>query len=1063
MEGLLILLLFLLVFIVVGAIVAFVAMGRTTNLMRNAKLDREFITELTNKLLGLSERISRLEGDETPASKRETPPGIPELRQAERTEPLAPVIMPPIVAPLDKTETPPTEPTPDPVVEPEPLPTPAAPPELPTSEPSQPKTKRGDWANFESAAGKRWLTWAGVVILFLSAAFFLEHMFAEGWIGPGVQVLLAIAGGVALLGAGEYFLHQEMRPLGRGLIGGGIMILYAALFAAYSPGFYKEPVIESQTLTFALMCVVTAGAMALAIRHDAISISFLAVLGGMLTPILVSKGTDARDALFAYILLLDLGVLGVAFYKKWRALDILAFVGTGVLYWGWWSKFGAGAPVGPPLAWLGTFWAVFAIIPVAHHLRSKTKLTIERLAISLANATYAFAFAYKILEGRPEDLSWAVLIMAASYLALGVLSRLRSNDAKAMFGFISLSMMFLTLFAPLQFALNGATLAWLAEAVVLVYLGYLFDYRPVRIGGFVTLLLGVGRIVNFNFPLMIPDGQVIAAFANRNFWTMMCAPIAAAMVAAVHQAYRRKSEIDDRMIQAICTIGSGLLALVLVSFEVERWFVAQDMTWAYRRYMSNCSMAILWALGATAFLSGAKTWIALPLRIAGMLPLTGALILIGLTFGIDLETPRMLALNPRFGATILVCGVMWAYSLTWSKLETKTSFTIGAALITLGLLSLELDRWFFTLELPLPYRDYLHHCSMATLWSLGAMGFVIGAKYDAMRRPLRLAALLPLCAAAVLIGYTFTLNPGALQILFINPLFTAAAILCAAMWIYSLSWRHKRDRTGFCLVSSYATVALLCAEIIPWVWRMAPKWEVNQEYTAWWAATTLLAACAAVYLAVGRGKRIAEAYSAGLTPLIIAWVCALQTYLLGPQGYSAMFLNPRFVASLATLVVIFAWATVMRSDKRTFPKTSQAVTPLYVWFTLSLLVLLSIEPAGWLYSNISDPRQANWTAQMAITIVWGVYASSMLSIGFWRRVLALRLAALALFAMTAVKLLIVDLANVRQIYRIVSFLVMGLLMIAASYLYHKAEKQLKKNDQYPQDGRTDVTADDNGS
>lgn len=161
-----------------------------------------------------------------------------------------------------------------------------------------------------------------------------------------------------------------------------------------------------------------------------------------------------------------------------------------------------------------------------------------------------------------------------------------------------------------------------------------------------------------------------------------------------------------------------------------------------------------------------------------------------------------------------------------------------------------------------------------------------------------------------------------------------------------------------------------------------------------------------------------------------------------------MFLNPRFVAVLMALGVILAWATVTRTDRRTFTVPSVTIVPLYAWFTLSLLALLSMEPAEWLYRNVTDPNRAA-SVQMSITIVWGLYASSMLSIGFWRRVMPLRLAALALFALTAVKLLLVDMADVRQIYRIISFFVMGTLMIAASYLYHKAEKRLKKSDQAP--------------
>ena len=62
--------------------------------------------------------------------------------------------------------------------------------------------------------------------------------------------------------------------------------------------------------------------------------------------------------------------------------------------------------------------------------------------------------------------------------------------------------------------------------------------------------------------------------------------------------------------------------------------------------------------------------------------------------------------------------------------------------------------------------------------------------------------------------------------------------------------------------------------------------------------------------------------------------------------------------------------------------------------------------------------------------------------GFAKQVRVARLSALALFGATALKLVFVDLAGVEEVFRIISFVVLGLLIIAASYLYHRAEKQL---------------------
>jgi uncharacterized membrane protein len=49
----------------------------------------------------------------------------------------------------------------------------------------------------------------------------------------------------------------------------------------------------------------------------------------------------------------------------------------------------------------------------------------------------------------------------------------------------------------------------------------------------------------------------------------------------------------------------------------------------------------------------------------------------------------------------------------------------------------------------------------------------------------------------------------------------------------------------------------------------------------------------------------------------------------------------------------------------------------------------------------------------------------------------LRYAALALLGVTLLKILIIDMADVQAIWRILSFLCVGLLLLAVSYIYHK--------------------------
>jgi len=50
-----------------------------------------------------------------------------------------------------------------------------------------------------------------------------------------------------------------------------------------------------------------------------------------------------------------------------------------------------------------------------------------------------------------------------------------------------------------------------------------------------------------------------------------------------------------------------------------------------------------------------------------------------------------------------------------------------------------------------------------------------------------------------------------------------------------------------------------------------------------------------------------------------------------------------------------------------------------------------------------------------------------------------------------VKLVAVDLAGVEQVYRILSFVGAGLLLIGASYLYHRLEQGLTAEAEAPED------------
>jgi hypothetical protein len=83
--------------------------------------------------------------------------------------------------------------------------------------------------------------------------------------------------------------------------------------------------------------------------------------------------------------------------------------------------------------------------------------------------------------------------------------------------------------------------------------------------------------------------------------------------------------------------------------------------------------------------------------------------------------------------------------------------------------------------------------------------------------------------------------------------------------------------------------------------------------------------------------------------------------------------------------------------------------------------------------------------QVALSIVWSVYAVGCVAAGFAMRVAGLRYFGLALFALTVVKVMLVDLQSLQTGYRILSFLGLGLLLLGTSVLYGKLSPLLLRD------------------
>jgi uncharacterized membrane protein len=145
----------------------------------------------------------------------------------------------------------------------------AAPPE------TEPVEKRRD---LESMIAGSWFNWIGIIAVTLGVAFFLKFAFDKQWIGPSARVTLAALVGVALLYVGERLRRRDLRSFAYVLSGGGLLILYLSVFAAYS--LYH---LIGHTPAILLMVAVTTTAVLLSVRLNALPVAILGLVGGFLT------------------------------------------------------------------------------------------------------------------------------------------------------------------------------------------------------------------------------------------------------------------------------------------------------------------------------------------------------------------------------------------------------------------------------------------------------------------------------------------------------------------------------------------------------------------------------------------------------------------------------------------------------------------------------------------------------------------------------------------------------------------------------------------------------------
>ncbi|MDB6167728.1 MAG: hypothetical protein JWM88_592 [Verrucomicrobia bacterium] len=1023
MESLLVLLLVYLV----AALVVFPVWV----LVKSRNQDRE--------LNDLRAQVGALE-NEIQASKREAPTPAPAqaMRPAHAPSVTTPAWIPASVAPV---------PPPPPVAAPIPAAIASAPPMLPPPPPAPPPPRYTPPAspaiNWEQFMGAKLFAWLGGLALFLGVAFFVRYSFEHNLIPPQVRVAIGFVVGIGLIAGGLKLPRKKYAITVQTLVGAGIVSLYAVTFACNSIYHFD---FFGPLATFVLMTLITAAAFILAVRLDAPAVAILGILGGFLTPILLSTGVDNPLGLFGYLALLVTGLSAAALHRRWFYLVPIGAAGTVLMLIAWAEKFYV--PEKTPTAMAvctGFSFLYLAVYLVARRLdRAAAAVLGAAVALPLVSLGFVLFFVETpAVGGRPGLLFPFLLVSDFLLLALIWLderiTKLQPVPGLAAFGLLALWTTENLTDALLPWALAAFLLLAAVHAVFPLLLG---RRRPG------TNTAGWGQFFPPLALLLILVPLVKLETASMLFWpAILLVDVLAIGLAVVSASLTAVAAVLVLTLLAtgVCLFkvpaGFALepsLLLIVAGFSVF-FFVAG--IWLTRRLGDRLSQA-----GSRAVFGSPRTQ--LP-AFSSLLPFA---LLIMVTARLAVPDPSAI-----FGLAlllvILVLGLTRVAANSGGAEKNSAEIEWLPACALAGVAALEFawhGRHFDPSAAARPLAWYLGFYAVFAAypfvfrrtfarstgpWAVAALGGL--AQFWILYRTIRLGwpdsaldrvpgaipALFALAPLASLFAVLRSISPSEPKRLNQLAWFGGVA-LCFITLVFPIQFDRQWLTVGWALEGA----ALL------WLFQRVPHSGLR-------ATGTVLLAAAFVRLALN--PAVLGYHVRGGTP-VLNWYLYAYALTIAALCFGARRLNqpvPEPDAAEGEPPGLVSGYVLLGFN----------VAPLLNTLGIVLaFLLLNLEIADYFTAPGSRALgfqfSGNFARDMSYTIAWALFALALLALGIWKEARAARYAAIILLSVALVKLFFHDLALLEALYRIGALLAVAVIAILASVAY---QRFLPSNEKIP--------------
>lgn len=997
------------VWLLIWSIISFVKIGELGRIISRLQADLTDQTltldNLRSELRGLRTEVPPLVKPTQPPAAAPAPPPPPMVRPVAPFQPAAvPVVAASAASalPLAAVEIP-DEITMPPFVIPDKPPPPLLPVAKPPGQPSAaPPSAAINWEHF---MGVQLFAWIGGLALFLGVAFFVKLSFENNWISPAVRVALGFLAGAGLLAGGVALSRRAYRVTSQTLCATGVVILYAVTFACRSIYHFA---FFGTLPTFLLMVLITATACVVAVALEAQVVALLGMLGGFLTPVLLSTGVDNPFGLFGYIALLDIGLLVVALHRRWHYLGMLAAVGTVVMEIAWVVNFFTAAKIYTALNVFLGFCVLFLLAFAVAQRRRHASRWLAGAAAGVPFVSLGFAF-YLLDLPKVAQQPWLLFaFILGADLCLLVLALLDGQLAKLHLAAGSLA--FLLLAAWIAGPAGTTLLPWaLGACFVFAVLHTVFPLvlRRIRPGGapawwahlfppvaLVLVLLTIARLPDISFlvwPLVLAvDLLAIGAALLTGTLTAVAATLVLTLLATGLWMMRVPADLADVPTLLLLVGGFGGLFFAGGVYGLRKLAerpAADSDDPAWLQDPAGAEHLPAFSAGLPFLL---LIMIVLRMPLAGPSAVFGlALLLTVLLLGLASMLENGLLPLAALGCTALLEYVWLEHGFAPAGATVTMAWNVG----------------FYAVFAVFPFVFQRRFSSQLFPWIAAAVAAPVHFLliYEVVRRtwPNGYMGLIPavfaLPALAGLVGALRALPAGAPRRLDALAWFGGVALLFITL-IFPIQFERQWITLGWALEGA----ALL------WLFHRVPHNGLQ------WAGLGLLIAA---FARLALNPAVLDYHPRAATPILNWYLYAYGLTTLSLLAGARLLAPPRD-----------------RGLQANAPAILNALAGVLAFLLLNLEIADYYNPAG---RVLTFEFSGNFARDMTYSIGWAFFAFGLLVLGIARRVRATRYAAIALLSVTLLKLFLHDLASLDQLYRIGALITVAVVAILASFLYQR--------------------------